>query len=267
MDAAALGNAMALLGRFNDEMTGAFDAAMGSQWAEIEEILTVAILATDHAVTTRRLAELTGMNRRAISRMVARLQSAGLITTRRSASDGRAVDIIATEVGERRIEALRRSIDGFFQQSISIAVAIRDGLGPPPTTSPATAADDPMDLLRRVCDAGLALVHSLPEATTQGRLAARQRAALVHIVSVAGVRPHDLTDSLGVSRAGVAYIVDQLCAKGYVVRHHGTVPEDARAVVLAPTADGARVVQAVMEAIHRQRGALAEVFSEVALRR
>lgn len=267
MDAAALGHAMALLGRFNDEMTAAFDEAMGSQWAEIEEILTVAVLATELSVTTRRLAELTGMNRRAISRMVARLQTEGLISTRQSTSDRRAVDIVATDVGARRLTALRVSVDEFFRRSAWLASEITTGLGPLETTSAMTAPTDAMELLRRVCDAGLSLVRSLPVTTTEGRLAARQRAALVHIVSVDGVRPQDLTGSLGVSRAGVAYIVDQLCRKGFVVRRSGAVPDDGRAVVLTPTADGVRIVQAVMEAINLQRRSLADVFADVAIPR
>ena len=57
MDATVRHRAMELLGRFNDEMTRVVDDAFGTQWAEIEEILAILALVTDHAVTTRRLAE------------------------------------------------------------------------------------------------------------------------------------------------------------------------------------------------------------------
>lgn len=264
MDATAQGQAMELLGHFNDELTRAFDAAFGTQWAEIEEMLMVATVAADQSVTTRRLAGLTGLNRRAISRMVARFHSADLVTTRPSDADRRVVEVVLTRRGERQEKALRSSMDEFFRASSGIAQQISEGLGPVSTRPAPAVPADPIELFRRVCEAGVALVRFLPDAALQGQLAARQRAALVQIVTVGGVRPSDLTAALDVSRAGVAYIVDQLCAKGFALRRRGTVAEDRRAVVVEPTAEGVSAVYAVMAGIEHQRESLSLLFAEVA---
>ncbi len=87
----------------------------------------------------------------------------------------------------------------------------------------------------------------------------------MQIATVGGARPHDLAPTLDVTRAGVAYIVDQLCAKGFVVRRRGAVPEDRRAVVLEATPEGLQAVRAVMEGIEQQRDMLSDLFAEIAL--
>lgn len=255
---------MELLGRFNDQMTRIVDDAFGTQWAEIEEILAIIALVHDHVVSTRRIAQVSGMNRRAISRMLARLRAEGLIMTRPSDKDGRVVDVVLTDRGELQSEKFRASIADFFRLSRDLAHEISGGITTAEPLRAGAPSSDPIDLLRRVCEAGASLVGYMPDAATQGQLAARQRAALVQITIQAGVRPSDLSSSLGVSPAGAAYIVDQLCAKGFITRQRGVVPEDRRAVVLEATADGERAVLAVMDGIERQRDTLANLFAEVA---
>lgn len=264
MDVSALNRAMDLLGQFSDRLTHVFDDAFGTKWAEIEDILAIAELLTGRFVTTRILADNSGLDRRAISRMIARLRSEGLVTTRPSEADRRAVEVVLTGRGEQHAGVLRTSLDGFFRASSEIASQISEGLQPSSPLPPPTVPVDPVDLLQRVCKAGAALVNTMPSAASEGQLAARQRAALVQIVSQGGVRPNDLSPALGVSRAGVAYIVDQLSAKGFVSRRRGAVPEDRRAVVLEATAEGIDAVQAVMDGIGRQRESLAILFAEVA---
>ncbi|TAJ47306.1 MAG: MarR family transcriptional regulator [Herbiconiux sp.] len=263
MDTVAQDRAMELLGRFNDQLTSIVDDAFGSEWAEIEEILALIALVADHVVTTRRLAELSGLNRRAISRLVARLRSEGLVSTRHSDADGRVIEVVLTDHGERQAAQFRTAIADFFRRSRDLALELSSGTGPVDTRMTQTLLD-PIDLLRRVCEAGASLVAFMPDAATQGQLAARQRAALVQITTQHGVRPADLSPSLGVSRAGAAYIVDQLCAKGFISRRHGAVDEDRRAVVLEATAEGIQAVRAVMDGIEHQQELLGHLFAEVA---
>lgn len=258
---------MALLGRFNDDLTRVFDDTYGTQWAEIEEMLAIATIATEPALTTRRLAAITRLNRRAISRLVARMRADDLITSRPSDFDRRAVEIVFTAHGTRRLEGLRARIEDFFVHSTEMAEEISTGLGLVSTSAQDIDGHSPaatLDLLRRVCEAGLALVRTMPDAARDGRLAARQRAALVHIAMTGGARPHELTTALGVTRSSVAYIVDQLCAKGFATRRRAAVPEDRRAVVVEATADGVRAVHAVMAGIEQQRESLARLFGELA---
>lgn len=263
MDTAAQDRAMELLGRFNDQLTRIIDDAFGSEWAEIEEILALLALVADHVVTTRRLAELSGLNRRAVSRLVARLRSEGLVITRHSDADGRVIEVVLTDQGEKQAAGFRTAITDFFRRSRELALELSTGTGPVDTRVTHTLMD-PIDLLRRVCEAGASLVGFMPEAATQGQLAARQRAALVQITTQRGVRPTDLSPSLGVSRAGAAYIVDQLCAKGFIHRQHGALDGDRRAVVLVATAEGIHAVRAVLDGIEHQQELLGQLFAEVA---
>lgn len=265
MDAKALGRALELLGRFNDDLTHVFDDTFGTQWAEIEEMLAITALATDPRVTTRRLAEITGLNRRAVSRMIVRMQSEGLVATRPADGDKRAVEVVLTTEGRRRARHLRTSIVEFFLGSRETAREISEDLGPVSDSQVSAPPADPMNLLRRVCEAGLSLVRVMPDAARQGQLAARQRAALVQIATVGGARPQHLSTSLEVSRAGVAYIVDQLCAKGYATRRRGAIAGDRRAVIVEATADGMQAVYAVMSGVGQQRQTLSRLFTEIAL--
>jgi DNA-binding MarR family transcriptional regulator len=263
MDAAAQDRAMELLGRFNDQLTSIVDDAFGSEWAEIEEILALIALVADPVVTTRRLAELSGLNRRAVSRLVARMRSEGLVSTRHSDTDGRVIEVVLTDHGEKQAADFRTAIADFFRQSRDLALELSAGTRLVDTRATQTPTD-PIGLLRRVCEAGASLVAFMPDAATQGQLAARQRAALVQITTQRGVRPTDLSPSLGVSRAGAAYIVDQLCAKGFISRRHGAVDGDRRAVVLEATAEGVQAVRAVMDGIEHQQELLGQLFAEVA---
>lgn len=267
MDADDGRGAMYLIGQFSDEMTRVVDEAFGTHWAEIEDILAIAAIAADTAVTTRRLAEISGLDRRAISRMVVRLREEGLVSTRPSASDGRAVEVVLTARGQRRAEALRSSIAEFFADSSHIAAQIRQGLADESSRPPVLGSSraDPMDLLLRTCEAGVALVRVMPESAIKGNLAGRQRAALVQIASMPGLRPADLAPMLDVSRAGAVYIIDQLCSKGFVRRRRGRVPQDKRAVTLEATPDGIAAVRAVIAGIEAQRESLTALFWEIEL--
>lgn len=263
MDAQSQGRAMGLLGRFNDDLTRVFDAVLGTEWAEIEEMLAISAIATVPSLTTRELAEITRLNRRAVSRMTLRLQRGALVVTRPARDDRRSVEVVLTPHGRRRIDELEARVVGFFLASADLAREIRDGLGSAPAQVRAEPAE-PLALLRRVCEAGLALVRSMPDAAREGQLAARQRAALVQIAVTGGSRPQDLSTALEVSRAGVAYVVDQLCAKGFATRRRGAVPQDRRAVLVEVTPAGMQAVSAVMTGIAQQSGSLALLFSELA---
>jgi DNA-binding MarR family transcriptional regulator len=264
MDAAALGHAVELLGRFNDDMTAVVDAVFGTQWAEIEEMIAIVVLVGESPVTTRRLSQISGLDRRAVSRLIARMGEEGSVRTRRSERDGRAREVVLTARGRTKARALRTAAEEFLRASAPIAREISDGVGPPEVPAAPAPSGDAIELLQRLCQAGAALVRFMPGEARRGMLAARQRAALVQIVGRSPVRPSDLSPSLDVSRAGAAYIVDQLCAKGYVVRRRGAVAEDRRAVVLEATPAGVQAVLSVMAGIERQRSSLAILFAEVA---
>lgn len=265
VDAAARAQAMQLLGQFNDRITRTIDGVFGTRWAEIEEMLAIITLSAERVVTTRRLAETSGLGRRKVSRLVLRLQADGVIGTRRSVRDARVIEVFLTAHGQTRSDELRAQITELFRDSGSIARSISSGLGPPAAGIEKAASPDVLDLLRRVCEAGAALVHHMPAAAMQGRLAARQRAGLVLIASTpGGVRLSALGPALEVTPAGRSYIADQLLAKGFIRRSRGSIPGDRRAVVLESTQSGRDAVAAVAAGIETHSERLSSLFAEVA---
>lgn len=265
VDDAARAQAMQLLGRFNDEITRTIDGVFGTRWAEIEEILALIALSAESVVTTRRLAEVSGLGRRTVSRLVLRLHEDGVIGTRRSVRDARVIEVFLTAYGHARADELRSRISDLFRDSGSIARSISLGLGAASAEIEKPAPGDALDLLRRVCEAGAALVHHMPAAAMQGRLAARQRAGLVLIASTpGGVRLSALGPALEVTPAGRSYIADQLLAKGFIRRSRGSVPGDRRAVVLESTQAGRDAVAAVAAGIELHSERLSSLFAEVA---
>lgn len=264
MDALSRARAMQLLGAFNDQMTRVVDGVFGTQWAEIEEIAALVALSSARSLTTRSLAEISGLGRRAVSRLVLRLRDEGIVTTRTADADRRAVEVVLTDDGERLAQTLRTAITGFLRHSAEVAAEISRGLGAPSAAELRAEPADALELLGRTCAAGAALVSYMPAAAREGKLAARQRAALVAIAMQDGVRPSALSAPLEVSPAGVAYIVDQLCAKGFVERRRGEVADDARAVVLRATDEGMQAVGAVSVGIENESDRLTALFAEIA---
>lgn len=82
-------------------------------------------------------------------------------------------------------------------------------------------------------------------------------------IAAAVTRPVDLGGPLGVTRSGVAYVVDQLRAKGLIARHTGEVPGDRRAVVLTMTDPGRAEAAEVCASIAATRWQLGSVFAAV----
>lgn len=264
MDDEARGRAIGLLGDFNDRMTRVVDAVYGTSWAEIEEIIALVLLASERTVTTRRIADVSGLGRRAVSRLVLRLQAEDLVVTRASATDARAVEVVLTTAGDERVLTLHRETTAFFSASADIARDISEGMGSPVPASRHASPADALDLLLRICEAGARLVRYMPAAATRGKLAARQRAALVLVAMQGGIRPSELAGPLELSAAGASHVVDQLCAKGFVARVRGTVPEDRRAVVIRATPVGFEAVGAVAFGIEQESASLAALFAELA---
>lgn len=263
LDNAAKYRVMGHLGYFNDRMTRAFDDLFGTYWAEIEEMLAVVTLLSDDVISTRRLAEVSGMNRRSVSRLVLRLREAGSVMSQRAPADGRVMEVVLTERGKLQSQELRDMASAVFIETAHTAAEISRELQMDVTSLSPLRTTDPLQMLERICRAGAELVQYLPEPVSVGKLAARQRAGLVFVATNAGVRQRDLAQALGLSRAGTSYVVGQLCMKGLIVKADAEVDGDRRVVPLVASPAGERVVQAVLDAIEEKRVSLAQLFSEL----
>jgi DNA-binding MarR family transcriptional regulator len=252
--------ATVLLARFSAGFTVLVDRHLGSDWAENAEILALVSLRHDEPPTTRQIAELSGLNRRAVSRLINRLQTDGLVDTEPSPTDHRAVIVRTTDLGRDRFTLLARDLDSFFDQSHTTATRICELLEASPQALPAM---DALDVLQHLATVGADLARSMTAAAGPTGLPGRQRVALVQIASNDEVRPTDLGESLMVGRSAVAYVVDLLCAKGLVIRHRNALAGDHRAVILSATPAGHRVVDAVYRSIRDNTPQLGSVFTAI----
>lgn len=252
--------ATVLLARFSAGFTVLVDRHLGSDWAENGEILALVSLRHDEPPTTRQIAELSGLNRRAVSRLISRLQTDGLVVTEPSPTDHRAVIVRTTDLGRDRFTLLAQDLDSFFHRSHTTATEICELLEASPQDVPAA---DALDLLEHLATVGADLARSMTAAAGPTGLPGRQRVALVQIASHDAVRPTDLGESLMVGRSAIAYVVDLLCAKGLITRRRNALPGDHRAVVLTATPAGHRVVDAVYRSIRDNTPQLGAVFAAI----
>lgn len=252
------------LGRFSDDMTLLIDRAFGSDWAENEEILALVAIATGNGASTRMISEHSGLSRRAVSRLVTRLASDGLARSAASPTDGRVVIVTLTAAGKRSTTRLRSDLRELFATWAEPAQGIADALAVPNAAVGSRGDDDPLRLLERIVGVGVRLVDSMRHTADRTHLGGRQRAALSQIAAHAGVRPSRLSPSLRVSPAGVAYVVDQLVAKGLVRRRLNGVSDDKRAVIIEVTSAGRQVAELIADGVREQAAFLAAIFSEIA---
>lgn len=259
-----LASVTGLIGRFSDDMTLLQNRSFGGEWASNEDTLALLEIVLQGGATTRRIAETSGLYRRAVSRLIARLSHDDLIQVGPALADRRLVAVTLSPRGMQAAATYRADLDQFFRSSHALARAIVSGLGGQHLVSISETGPDPLLLLQRIVRAGVSLVDAMQERAGRKQLSGRQRAALVQISAADGVRPNKLSPSLGIGRSGVAYVVDQLCDKGLVTRLPGAVPDDKRAVLLHATPHGRDIAHLVEDAIRENRSALIQVFGDVA---
>lgn len=249
-----------LLAQFSAGFTALVDRHFGSDWAENAEILALLSLRHGQPPTTRQIAELSGLNRRAVSRLGNRLHADGIVVIEPDPTDHRSVIVRTTDLGRARFASLTRDLDSYFDRSHQAATTICRLLGVSPQAPPAV---DALDVLQHLATVGADLARSLQAAAGPTGLPGRQRVALVQIASHDAVRPTDLGESLLAGRSAVAYVVDQLCAKGLITRQRKVLAGDHRAVILTATPAGDRIVDAVYRSIRDNTPQLGSVFTAI----
>lgn len=255
--------AATLLARFSDEMTAIVDEAMGTDFADNGEIRVLLAIQRQLPPSTADLAELSRMNRRAVSRFVSWLETAGLATVGRSARDGRVVLVSGTALARRRGKHLRLQFDLLLDRSQALAAEVVSLLGGGTDQSGIPPRRDPLEVLDALASVGLDISAGAALRGDAGRMPPRHRVALTRIASHPELRPTQLVDILGLTSGGVTYLVDQLAAAGYVQRRYGNLDSDRRAVTLTITPSGMAAVSGVYQGVDAARSLLSAVFQEI----
>ncbi|MER7070556.1 MarR family transcriptional regulator [Terrabacter sp. NPDC000476] len=250
-----------LLGRFGHDLTSLVDKHLGSDWAENDEILALLALRHDMGPTTREIAQLSGLHRRALSRLVTRLRQDGIVLIRTSSGDRRSVVVDLTQYGKACFDGLSQDVDELFRTHHQTAARICELLDCGHHVP--GQQHDPLGLLEQLVRAGDDLVRSIDSAAGPASLSGSQRTALVRIAAEGGLRPVELVPTLGFGRSGVAYVVNRLCDKGLVQRERNGVEGDARAVMLTVTAEGRAAAVSVTKAAAMHRLRLGPLFAQV----
>lgn len=253
-----------LLAQVSTHITAVVDRHLGTDWADNPEILALLSLRLHPAPTTRHLRDRSGLDRRAVNRLVHRLEDEALVVTARSPVDGRAVTVTLTGHGRSRLDHLARDLDSYFDTAVPTAGEILTWLGCGQTPGTAPPADS-LTVLEQLATAGTHLAADLNALEGLPELSGRQRVALVQIATGDSIRPGDLAGSLGANPPTVTYVINQLAAKGLITRSHGT-SHDGRAVVLAATDAGRHGVDGVYRAIRSNTPELCSAFAAITRR-
>ncbi|MGR2751954.1 MarR family transcriptional regulator [Agromyces arachidis] len=268
MDDSVEREAVGLLGIFSEEFTALVDHAFGTEYISNEETLALIRIASDKRPTTREIADDSGLGRRAISRLVVRLVDDGVVTLERSTVDARAMVVLLTPLGRDRVRVLRRRLAARLVDWGPTAQEMVQKLGGDAPPAPALADRGeklgPLEILRRIALTGAGIVDHMRHHAPKGLPPVRQLSAIQQIHAHPGMRPSQLAPKLGLSRAGVAYVVDQLCTAGFAERRRGAVTGDARAVELELTPDGQRVADLIGAAMLANRRPLITLLNEIA---
>ena len=259
---ADLVTAAGLLARFSAGFTAFVDLHLGTDWAENQEILALLALRHRPAPTTREVAESSGCNRRAVNRLVHRLERDGIVVTRPGHADRRAVVVELTAEGRCRFERLAADLADYFVASRALAADVIAQLGGP-HPGPGRAVADALELLEDLATVGKSLAVEAPRSAGPAAPSGRQLVALIQIANSGAVRPVDLTAGLGAGRTVVAYVLDQLVAKGLIIRRPGPAGTDRRAVLLSATPAGQATADAVYASIEARGPELCRVFAAI----
>ena len=254
--------AAALLAHFSQEMTAVVDGAMGTDFADNGEIRVLVAILGDVPPSTADLAELSRMNRRAVSRFVTSLETGGLVTVGRSGSDGRVVLVHRTALARRRGNRMRRQLEALFDRSQALAADVVRLFGGEEEEW-ATLSRDGLAVLDALAQAGLDITDRAALGAGASRLPPRQRNALLSLATHQELRPTQLMETLGLTSGGVTYLVDQLAAAGFVERRYGGLDTDRRAVTITITPAGLTAVSGIYRGIAATRDPLCATFAEI----
>ncbi|GEM_PF-2187246 len=252
------------ISRFSGEVTRLIDRVFGADLSANEQVLALTLVFEGAEVTTREIERRSRLGRRAVNRLVVRLRTDGLVSETRSTGDGRAIAVAPTPAGAACARVFAEELDRYFASFSADAGAVVAGLGGHLDDQAPHAEIDPLALLRRLAFAGVQLADEEVALTPTFRLVGRQRSALERVAVLGPMQPSDLASSLGISRSATTYVIDQLCARGLLVRRADASSGDRRRMLIEATPEGELAADAIIRAYERQRESLIAVFSDVA---
>lgn len=193
----------------------------------------------------RDLVGASGLTTGGMTKLLDRMVVQGLIerTDRGEHGDGRSVRVVLTPAGRRTLKRVHGVVADVHDECRPFAKEVEqlaEAIGGRLVGVPGRA-----DLIGSLARLGTVMRSALGDgdgqAPTDDYLAGL---VLCHIDLHDDTRPGAIVDVVGLSSGGVTKLLDRLESQGMVVREHGSVAGDRRAVVIRSTAKGRRFLAA-----------------------
>lgn len=255
---AALARAMVLLSRYTVDITQIAVELLGRGEVENRDIQLLLVVHDAAPITPTSLAAETGTAPSVVSRVLGRLERAGLVARTPDAGDRRSVLVTVTGTGRRRITAFAHRVGDYFAAGEPLVKETYQVLGLAIPEPGAGTAADPLLAAAALARAGAAFVDDVTTALEPfGVKGFSDRFALVLIFLAGQQRPSRIADELGFTLSGASALLTRLESAGLITRRHDTIASDRRAVKLELTPRGEEAVGVQLDAFARHAPELA----------
>lgn len=247
-------------------LTDVVDDTFGTEDISDVEMVAILALVADGSISTTELRRRSGLGRRAQDRLVDQLLNSGIIDRARAPDDARVHVLTLTQRGEDAVGALGRRTSDYFTASGDLVAEILSILGGPGDATHDREADESvtsLEVLEQIASLGNELDRAIRAQRAPKHPKDRAQNALVLIAADDRARPSRLAELLHLSPGGLTYVLDGLEADGLIMRRHGQIPGDRRAVVVELTADGREVVAAIGAGLTAVKPDLRVLFTRI----
>jgi DNA-binding MarR family transcriptional regulator len=258
IDEAPLARAMVMLSRYSADITRIAVQQLGRGAVENRDIQFLLAVHDTALVTPTGLAAATGTAPSQVSRVLGRLERAGLVTRTPDAGDRRRVLVTVTGKGRRRIAAFADRLGDYFAAGEPLLKETYQLLGWATPEPGAGTAANPLVAASAMARAGATFVDDVTTALEPfGITEFADRFALALIFLAGQQRPSRLAEELGFTLSGTSALLTRLESAGLITRRHDAIAGDRRAVQLELTLRGEEAVGVQLDTFARHAPELA----------
>jgi DNA-binding MarR family transcriptional regulator len=218
----------------------------------------IQVLLAVHSDTGARPSEIAtrnGMARSSVARALRSLEERGLVSRTPDRADRRAMHLVVTADGRRRISSFQRELGRYFETTAPIVHQLLDALGTAVLPSDGVHVS-PLDAAAALAGVGAAYVDDVQNAIAPfGITHAADRQTIALLREHGGLRPSELASTLHLTTGGVSQLVDRLEGSDLVRRTHPT-DGDRRTVVVTLTDRGDEAAAALLDCLDRHLPAI-----------
>jgi DNA-binding MarR family transcriptional regulator len=232
------------------ELTRIAASTLGDGTVANRAIQVLLAVHSDAGARPSEIATRNGMARSSVARALRGLEERGLVSRTPDRADRRAMQLVVTADGRRRISSFQRELGRYFETTAPAVLHLLDALG-----TPVRPSDDvhvaPLDAAAALAGVGAAYVDDVQTAVTPfGITHAADRHTIALLREHGGLRPSELASTLHLTTGGVSQLVDRLEGSDLVRRTH-PADGDRRTVVVTLTGRGDEAAAVLLDCLDR----------------